>query len=226
MVPRSDYRIVAESWNVMGLKGTGSRDIIVEEAFVPAHRAIEIGAITDGTGGYRAGREDPLFSIPRNIIFSAAVTAATLGICQGVVEENAGRTTTRDGRYGKASEDPYWLAALGTAAADVQASIRHFLWDIERSYDLAGSLRGDPFPYSVRAEIRRNQVRASHRSVDAADRVFRLSGGSGIRTDLPLERMWRDANAALHHAQQAEGPIVNAAMRNRFGLAATTGIKF
>jgi 3-hydroxy-9,10-secoandrosta-1,3,5(10)-triene-9,17-dione monooxygenase len=226
MVPRSDYQIITESWNVMGLKGTGSKDIVVEGAFVPDHRAIEIGAITDGTGGYRAGREDPLFSMPRNIVFSAAVTAATLGICQGVIEESAERTTTKNGRYGKASEDPYWLAALGTAAADVQASIRHFLWDIERSYELARDLRGAEFPYGVRAEVRRNQVRASHRSVDAADRVFRLSGGSGIRADLPLERMWRDAHAALHHAQQTQGPIVNAAVRNQFGLATTTGIKF
>lgn len=226
MVPRSDYEIIDDSWQVMGLKGTGSKDIVIRDAFVPDYRAIEIAAITDGTGGRTAGRDEPLFSMPRNIVFAGAVTAATLGICLGIIEESAARTGDHEGRYGKASEDPYRLTALGIAMADVQASIRHFLWDIERSYDLAERLRGDEFPYSLRAEIRRNQVRASHRSLDAVDKLFRLSGGRGIRTDLPMERMWRDAHSAVHHAQQVEGTIINAAVRDHFGFPGLPGIKF
>lgn len=226
MVPRADYEILDGSWQVMGLKGTGSKDIVIKDAFVPDYRAIETRAITDGTGGRAAGRDEALFSMPRNIVFAGAVTAATLGICLGIVEESAARTTDHEGRYGKASEDPYRLAALGIAMADVQASIRHFLWDMERSYGLAERLRGDEFPYSLRAEVRRNQVRASHRSLDAVDKLFRLSGGRGIRTDLPMERMWRDAHAAVHHAQQVEGTIINAAVRDHFGFPSLPGIKF
>lgn len=40
ILPRSDYQIVEDSWNVVGLKGTGSKDIIVKDAFVPSYRVM------------------------------------------------------------------------------------------------------------------------------------------------------------------------------------------
>ncbi|MEW2624091.1 acyl-CoA dehydrogenase family protein [Streptomyces sp. NPDC048106] len=225
VLPRSDYEIVADSWQVVGLKGTGSKDLIVKDAFVPDHRVIDTAEITAGTAHTAVGRSDSvLYAMPRNVMFSGAVTAATLGAAKSVLDAYVALTRGRDGRYGKASRDPYQLAALGECSADIDASIQHFLYDIDRIHDLCAD--GVTIPLSLRAEVRRNQVRSSNRAAAAADKLFRLAGGVSLRTDLPLERLWRDSQAAIHHIQNVQDPIMQAYGLDFFGHPVPPNIKF
>ncbi|MCD4526580.1 acyl-CoA dehydrogenase family protein [Nocardioides sp. cx-173] len=225
VLPRSDYEIVADSWQVVGLKGTGSKDLVVRDAFVPSYRVIGTEEITEGTAAARVGgRDNPLYAMPRNVMFAGAVSAATIGICKGVLDAFVELTRTRDGRYGKSSLDPYQLAALGDAAADIDASARHLLTDVDRTYDLCAA--GEPTPVSQRAEVRRNQVRATNRAVAAADRLFRVAGGVSLREDLPMERLWRDSQSAIHHIQNVQDPIMQAWGLDFFGHPIPPSIKF
>lgn len=215
LLPRPDYEIVDGSWEVMGLKGTGSKDLIVRDAFVPGYRTIDTTGVTEGTGGHDPSRNTALYRMPRNVMFSGAITAATLAMCKGTLAAYITMTRERQGRGGKASLDPFQLAALGAAGADIDASIRHFLWDVERVYDIVDS--GRIVPLEVRAEVRRNQVQASHRAAAAADSVFQLSGGGALHLRTPLQRRWRDSQAALHHIQNVAGPLFQAYGLNLFG---------
>lgn len=224
VLPRSDYEIVDDSWQVVGLKGTGSKDLIVRDAFVPSYRVIDTDEITEGTAGATTGRDNPLYAMPRNVMFAGAVSAATLGICKGMLDAFVDLVRVRDGRYGKASLDPYQLAALGDAAADIDASIRHFLTDIDRCYDTCAA--GEPTPLSLRAEVRRNQVRATNRAAAAADNLFKIAGGVSLREDLPLERLWRDSQSAIHHIQNVQDPIMHAWGLDFFGHPIPPTIKF
>ncbi|MFI9628791.1 acyl-CoA dehydrogenase family protein [Streptomyces sp. NPDC052042] len=225
VLPRSDYEIVADSWKVVGLRGTGSKDLMVRDAFVPAHRVIETAEITDGTAHSAAGRSDsPLYAMPRNVMFAGAVTAATLGASLAVLGAYTALTRDRESRSGKSSRDPYQLAALGECAADIDASVRHFLGDIDRIFDMCAA--GVGVPLSVRAEVRRNQVRASNRAAAAADKLFRIAGGISLRTDLPLERLWRDSQAAVHHVQNVQDPILQAYGLDFFGHPIPPSVKF
>jgi alkylation response protein AidB-like acyl-CoA dehydrogenase len=61
ILPRSDYQIVEDSWNVVGLKGTGSKDIIVRDAFVPSYRVMNGDQVIDGTAQKEAGVTEPLY---------------------------------------------------------------------------------------------------------------------------------------------------------------------
>jgi len=224
VLPRSDYEIVADSWQVVGLKGTGSKDLIVRDAFVPSYRVIDTLEIDEGTAGAGTGREDPLYAMPRNVMFSGAISAATLGICKGMLHAFVDLTRTRDGRFGKSSLDPFQLAALGEAAADIDASIRHFLSDIDRCYDICAA--GGPTPLSLRAEVRRNQVRATNRAAAAADKLFAIAGGVSLRENLPLERLWRDSQSAIHHVQNVQDPIMHAWGLDFFGHPIPPSVKF
>lgn len=215
LLPRSDYEIVDGSWEVMGLRGTGSKDLVVRDAFVPTYRTIETTGVTDGTGGHDPSRDIALFRMPRNVMFSGAITAATLAMAKGTLEAYIAMTRGREGRGGKASLDPFQLSALGAAGADIDASIRHMLWDVERVYEVVES--GRIVPLEVRAEVRRNQVRASQRAAAAADSVFRLSGGGALHLNTALQRRWRDTQAAIHHVQNVPGPLFNAYGLNLFG---------
>lgn len=223
ILPRSDYEIDHESWDVVGLRGTGSKDLIVKDVFVPAHRAIHTDPVTDGTAGVAAGRDNPLYSLPRNVIFSACITTATLALAHGTIASGINYIRSREGRFGKAATDPYQLAELGAALADLEASRLHVFTDVERAYDRVA--KGEQLQYPDRAAIRRNQVRASVRAVAAADAVFRISGGAQLKTSLPMQRWWRDANAALHHAANQDKPIYQAWGMDLFGHEPSKAVK-
>lgn len=223
LLPRPDYEIVHDSWNVYGLRGTGSKDLIVKDAFVPHHRAIRTDPVTDGTAGVAAGRDSTLYRMPRNIIFSGAITAATLALAYGTLTKYVEWTRGRVSRYGAARQDPYQLEALGAASADIDASLVQFFHDMDRAYDIVDS--GRLLSLDERAQIRRNQVRSSQRSVGAADWVFRVSGGSQLQMSHPMQRFWRDAQAALHHVQNLQGKNMEAYGLNLFGEPIPAGVK-
>lgn len=215
-LPRGDYEIVDGSWEVMGLRGTGSKDLVVEHAFVPEHRVIAQEEIVAGTAARAQGLDNPLYSIPRDIIFSGAITMATLALCQGVLDAYVEHARDRVSRIGgKASCDPHTLAALAESAADIQSAVQHFHWDIDRVYDTAAA--GDVVDKDLRIEVRRNQAHQSARAVAAADRLFVNAGGASLHLSHPLQRMWRDAHAARNHMMNTTGPAYEQYGLNLFG---------
>ncbi|MCA1983243.1 hypothetical protein [Nocardioides nematodiphilus] len=114
-----------------------------------------------------------------------------------------------------AATDPRQLNALGAAAADLEASRLQFLTDIDRLYDAAAS--GAPIGIELRAEIRRNQVRASGRVGEAVDRLVAIAGGSAMRLDNPIQRFWRDLHIALGHGANVAEQIYQATGTVAFG---------
>lgn len=223
LLPRSDYEIDQDSWNVFGLRGTGSKDLIVKDAFVPEYRTIRTDPVTDGTSCLDESRDITLYRMPRNIMFSGTITAATLALAGGTLAAYINWTRNRQSRYGRASTDPFQLEALGAASADIDASLVQFFADINRAWDIVDS--GRQLTFSQRAEIRRNQVRASQRAVAAADSVFKLSGGMQLQMSAPTQRFWRDAQAALHHVQNLQGKMMEAYGLDLFGHAVPKGLK-
>jgi alkylation response protein AidB-like acyl-CoA dehydrogenase len=216
VLPRSDYEILHDSWDVMGLRATGSKDIVVLDMFVPEHRVIDTAGLAEGLPAHDPSRADnPLYRMPRNVVFQGAICAGTLAAAQGTLAAYVAWTRNRENRAGKSSMDAYQLAALGAAAADIDLSILHLLTDVERVYDTC--VRRETVSLETRLEVRRNQVAASHRAVAAADSVFKLSGGGSLQMHNALQRQWRGAQAALHHAGNQAGYVYQAYGLNMFG---------
>ncbi|AWB90211.1 acyl-CoA dehydrogenase family protein [Salinibacterium hongtaonis] len=215
VLPRKDYEILQDSWQVMGLRGTGSKDLVVRDVFVPDYRVIAQDDILAGTAGKLRGLDNPLYALPRASVFSGAITAGTLGIAQSLVAEYIAWTRNRENRSGKASLDPFKLATLGESIADIEASVTHVLADIDRLYDITSA--GKLVSLEMRFEVRRNQVRASRRAVDAADRLFMHGGGAALHLDQPLQQRWRDLHAAMNHASNVAEPVYQHAAMTLFG---------
>ncbi|MFV2175499.1 acyl-CoA dehydrogenase family protein [Actinomadura sp. LOL_016] len=210
ILPRADYEIIPDSWRVVGLKGTGSKDILIEDAFVPDYRIIDPRDLETGEAARQAGRGDAaLYRMPFHTMFGTVITAGTLALADGALDAFVAYTRDRVTAKGvRTAGDSHQLAVLGGAAADIQASRRHFLSDVERLWDLAQAAR--PIPRELRAETRRNQVRAVRRSQEAVDRLMKMAGGNAMRLDNPIQRFWRDLNTAQNHqANQPEPIFVN-----------------
>jgi 3-hydroxy-9,10-secoandrosta-1,3,5(10)-triene-9,17-dione monooxygenase len=206
ILPRSDYTIVEDSWDVVGLRGTGSKDIIVKDAFIPDYRVVEFSRFTDGSQPREAGLTNPTYHIPFTTAFPLGITSAVIGIAEGALAAHLAYQRTRVQITGtKVKDDPYVLFAISQAAAEIQASRVSMLDNARRFHDEAE--RGQDVTFAERAESRRTQVSAAWRAVRAMDEVVARSGGNGMRMDNPIQRFWRDGHMGLAHAIHVPGSV-------------------
>jgi 3-hydroxy-9,10-secoandrosta-1,3,5(10)-triene-9,17-dione monooxygenase len=217
MLPRPDYRIVEDSWNVVGLQGTGSKDVAVENAFIPSYRAIDAHKVMDGRAFVESGRDEALYRMPWTAIFPNAIAAAVIGISEGMLASALVYQKDRVTMAGPASADPHVLSAIGEAAAEIRSSRVTLLYNVAEMFDIVSS--GKDVPLEMRAAGRRDQVRGAWRAVRAANEVFARCGGTALRTDTPMHRFWRDANAGLNHMVFSTGPVYHGATAVSMGVA-------
>lgn len=223
ILPRGDYEILHDSWQVMGLSGTGSKDVAVKEAFVPEYRTVVAEKMQNGWYAEQNRPGNPLYKLPFGVMFPAAINASTLGICQGVIDKFVEYTRGRVTMMGvKTSQDPFHVEAVSVALADMNASRRQFLGDIADLYDHA--VRGGEITMKMRLEIRRNEVRAVRRVVDAVDNLFNHAGGHSIWLDQPMQRYWRDMHAGMGHVCNVAESIYVAFGQEFFGGQVPPGV--
>jgi 3-hydroxy-9,10-secoandrosta-1,3,5(10)-triene-9,17-dione monooxygenase len=191
LLPRTDYEIVEDSWDVVGLRGTGSKDIVVDGAFVPDYRVMDAAEVSDGT-------------------------AAVVGIAEGALAAHLEIQRERVAATGtRIKDDPYVLYAIGEASADIAAARAELLANVDRIWDIVAA--GKEPTFEDRALGRRTQVRAAWRAVRAVDDIFARSGGNALRMDRPLQRYWRDAHAGLQHAIHVPGTAYHASALSQLG---------
>lgn len=196
LVPSSDYSI-EDVWHVAGLAGTGSNDIIIEDAFVPERRAQPTASKIGGAGVHSS----PVYQLPFASVFSNAITAATIGIAMGAVDAYREHTRTRvRASYAgeKAAADPFSQVRLADAAGEVDDARLRLQRNMDELLQMAES--GEEISQDVRVRIRRDQVRGSRAAREATDRVFESAGGKALFLDNRIQRAWRDVHAARVHA--------------------------
>lgn len=225
VLSRAQYEVDQDSWDVVGLKATGSKDLIVRDAFVPSYRVIDPRELESGSAAAKAGRSNPLYGMHWYVMFTAAITAATLAMSEGALQQFARTTRNRVRDSGdRVALDPYMLAILATASADVQASRVQLLDDVAEMYEVAK--RGEFLSDRQRLEFRRNQVRISRRAAESVESLFTVSGGSSLKLDQPLQRYWRDIHAAGNHSANLAQPIYAAHSAMRFGEPVPGNVRF
>ncbi|MEU4455639.1 3-hydroxy-9,10-secoandrosta-1,3,5(10)-triene-9,17-dione monooxygenase oxygenase subunit, partial [Nocardioides sp. NPDC023903] len=93
LIPRSDYRI-DDVWNVVGLRGTGSNTVVVEDVFVPSHRFLSFRAMSEGRAPGLEQNTDPVYKMPWGTVHPTTISAPIVGMGYGAYEahvEHQGR---------------------------------------------------------------------------------------------------------------------------------------
>ncbi|MEB8339582.1 3-hydroxy-9,10-secoandrosta-1,3,5(10)-triene-9,17-dione monooxygenase oxygenase subunit [Streptomyces endophyticus] len=218
LVPRSDCR-VEDVWDVVGLRGTASNDILVEDAFVPAHRVIRNYEQAQLRGPGQKVNRGPLYRLPFGTVFTSAVTAPVIGAVGGgydsyvsLMKERV-RLSLGGGMF---AEDPFAQVAIARAASDIDASVLQMDRNLREMAVLAAA--DQEIPMELRLRARRDQVRGTERAVSAIDLLFKTAGGHSLRRGNPIERAWRDAHAgSVHVANDVERALAMYG-RGAFGL--------
>jgi 3-hydroxy-9,10-secoandrosta-1,3,5(10)-triene-9,17-dione monooxygenase len=199
LLPRSDYTIGEDAWHVFGLQGTGSHDIIVEDAFVPeyrTHRAID-GFLCQNPG--QAANDGPLYTLPWAQVFTRSVSTAAFGGAQAAI--NAGmaimkdRVSTNTGKASKA--DPILHAALARAISEkseMETTLR-LTFDELMGY----AERGEPIPMQKRAFFTYQSSNVVRRLADLVDDIVKLLGGRAIYMTSEIIQPWLDLHAGRAH---------------------------
>lgn len=190
-VPRESVSII-DTWNVMGMRGTGSQDFTVQDVFVPARFTV----LSDEP----SAEKTPLFNHrARFVILWTPSAANALGIARGAVDALADLATTQASTLNTSllRDRPAVQARIGEADAIVSAARAYAVDAIGRVWDAVSAGR-DPTDAAV-AQGRLAITHAMHESVRAVDKVFHAAGTNAIYQSLPLERAFRDIHVAVQH---------------------------
>ncbi|GEB55815.1 3-hydroxy-9,10-secoandrosta-1,3,5(10)-triene-9,17-dione monooxygenase oxygenase subunit [Streptomyces gardneri] len=200
LVPCADYR-VDDVWEAVGLRGSGSNDIVVEDAFVPDHRTLGFGPVTALRCPGHEVNPEPLYRLPYAAVFTTAISTAMVGIAEGAYEEYvaAARESFRASYGQRVAEDPFAQVRVARAAGDIDASRLQLDRNTADLYAVARDRR-EPST-SLRARARRDQVLATERAISAVDLLMENAGGSPLRGGADvLQRAWRDLHTGRGQA--------------------------
>ncbi len=218
LLPISDYTI-DHMWNTVGLAGTGSNDIIVDDVFVPEHRSLSFTDMHRCSVPGQEANPAPLYKLPYGSVFSYCITTAIIGMATGAYDAHVEyqRSRVRASYAGqKAAEDPHSQVRVARASAEIDAA---WLALEHNMTELMGHARaGEKVPLPLRLRIRRDQVLGTGRSIGAIDLLFENSGGRALATGTPIQRFWRDAHAGRVHAINDPERALSMFGRAEFGL--------
>jgi 3-hydroxy-9,10-secoandrosta-1,3,5(10)-triene-9,17-dione monooxygenase len=217
LLPRKDYRI-DDNWHVAGLADTGSKDIVVDNAFVPDHRSMSHWDLTLGKPmpGWELNPA-PLYRLPFAVVFINTLSAAILGAAAGFLDAWIESSRERKGGMGlKIAEDPYSQELVAQTTYTIKSAAPKFLNDCDEMMETARV--GDPFTLARRAELRYNTTRSAELAASAVDRLFARGGGHAIFFDHPLQRRFQDITAMTHHTAMNPDPAARLYGSAQLGL--------
>src|SRR5215475_1106488 len=217
LLPASDYTI-DDVWDTVGLRGTGSNDIVVDNAFVPGHRALSFTGVTKISCPGHQVNPGPLYRIPFGSIFSYAITTPIIGMATGAYAAHVDyqRQRVRASYVGQRSaEDPFAQVRIAEAAALIDAAWLALERDMTELMDHASHDRKIPLP--LRLRTRRDQVTGTGQAIRAVDLLFENSGGRALKLGTPIQRFWRDAHAGRVHAINDPERALSTFGRGEFG---------
>jgi alkylation response protein AidB-like acyl-CoA dehydrogenase len=191
LFPESEVEVI-DTWNVSGLRGTGSHDMQVHDVRVPAERTTSL--LTDSPI-----ERGPLYAFPLFGLLALAIAGVTLGIARAALEEivdlAGGKTPTLSAR--RLAERQATQAAVARAEAALRAARELLYAEIERGW--ASARRDGEVPVELKAALRLAATHATTKCADVVDSAYALGGGTSIYETSPLQRYFRDVHAATQH---------------------------
>ncbi len=198
LVPRSDLKVV-DTWHTFGLKGTGSNDIVVEDAFVPDYRT---HSSLDGFQGTNPGIDSktiPLYQIPFGQLFPRAVSGSTIGATQGAINAYRKVASKRIGSNtgSKTAEDPHAQMAVARA----QALVDSLKLTLKNSFAqlMSDARKGESTDMNTRIQYRFESAQVPEQCLQEVLELQKMCGGRAIFTNSPLQRFTLDILAGRAH---------------------------
>ena len=199
IVPRKDLEI-DDTWHVMGLQGTGSKDVVAHEVFVPEHRTIDTRLLFRGASPHAAAHATNLYRLSAEAMLSVSVATAVLGSAKYALSQFIERTKERrvilTGAR-KAEHGPTQVR-LAESAAEIRAADL-LLHDILGEFDRLMAA-GNGFTVEHRARAKWQAAYSAELCRRAVTRMFSGSGAHAVYAPSALQAAFRNVNVGAQHA--------------------------
>jgi len=201
LIPSSQCTI-HDDWFTVGLAGTGSKTIVVEDQYVPAYRTVTFADMLTGNGPGTATNPNPLYRQPMLAVVPHCLVAPALGMARGALEafkeQAAGRTTRGAvaGGNNKMTEFTTVQMRVAEATASIDAAALMMHRDIADTLAATAAGKAD---VKLRMRDRLTHSFATKLLTQAVDAVFTAGGGAALGLHHPVQRFWRDIHAASSH---------------------------
>ena len=198
LVPMAEIGVI-DDWEVLGLRGTGSRSLVLDDVFIPAHRSVLLRDLHDGTTpGAAVHPEYPLLRAPRGLLvpFSLPVVAFTLARRALMLTASSLRVRLSRGTH-MVSESEITQQQLGEAAAEIETAI--LVMHARRAESLAMVEHGGDIPPDAVMRNRRDIAFATWQLRRGVERLVELMGSRAVQDAEPLQGLWRDVLTISTH---------------------------
>ncbi|MCY1423150.1 p-hydroxyphenylacetate 3-hydroxylase, oxygenase component [compost metagenome] len=200
VLPRSDYTIL-DDWYAMGMKGSGTKTLSIDNVFVPEHRIQKAKDMMEGkSAGFGLYPDSKIFYSPYRPYFASGFATIGLGIAERMLEAFKEKTRNRVRAYTGVNVGAATPALMRLAESTHQvAAARAFLEKTWRDH----AEHGERHEYPSRETLafwRTNQGYAVKMCVQAVDRLFEAAGGTAWMESNELQRLWRDSHMTAAHA--------------------------
>lgn len=194
LVKREDYEII-DDWYTFGLSGTGSKSLLIKDAFIPDHRA---HSMID----YKMDDRPTNYLFPFAMVFYSSVSSVIIGFAQGAIDVFIDQMQVRvDNGSGAATRlSPYVKDRLANAVANVRASqarmeqmMAHCTQIVERRELISTE---DRIHYML------DMARIGRECEEAVLTLYKCTGARGVYKSNPIQRYLRDTLVAANHVTQ------------------------
>lgn len=198
LVPKKDYRIL-DTWNAAGLRGTGSNDVEVRDAFVAESATV---AVSDLAGGPTPGsvvNPNPLYTLPVFSLFPFVLSGVALGNAQASLDDYIEIARHRASTYNRTKLGDLQSTQIKIAEASAKIDAARLVMRSNCLEAMAAARRGEVSDMAVKTRLRRDGAYSVNLCTEAVSLLFAASGARGLFTTGPLQRQFRDAHAINSH---------------------------
>jgi resorcinol 4-hydroxylase (FADH2) len=196
LVPMSECGI-EDNWHVVGLAGTGSKNVIVNDAWVPGHRVLDFIEMREGQAPGANVNTGPLYRMQAMANFALCLAAPAVGIAWGAYDRFVEHAKSRAVRGGALAGYATIQARVAECAAMIDAAEQLLLRDARESYETARA--GKRLDLMGRARNRRDHAYAATLAARATEMLLRAQGGQGLFESSEIQRCYRDVLGTCSH---------------------------
>jgi alkylation response protein AidB-like acyl-CoA dehydrogenase len=191
---------IVDTWNVMGMRGTGSHDISVSDVHVPMSRTFPMQPDFEPGSHYRG----PLYRLPVMGVAATAIPTPMLGVARRALDEvtELAQRKTPVASNGLLRERAVAQVQLGRAEAILRSGRLLLLDTLSEAWRRC--LDGEAHSLEQRADLQLAMAHAMNSAVEAVELACRIAGTTAFRATSPLERCFRDVQTMRHHVFASE----------------------
>jgi alkylation response protein AidB-like acyl-CoA dehydrogenase len=212
MVMRREEVELIDTWDALGMRGTGSGDMAASEVRVPQGRSVSFITDTPRETG-------PLYRFAPFGLLALGIAAVASGNALGAMDDLQALATAKKGQGSSRTlaERGVVQADYAAAHADLHAARALVMAEIAAAWDRV--VAGDALDLPQRARLRLAATRLTQVAARVAAKMHELAGGTSVYASHPLNRRFRDAHVATQHVMVAP-PTLELAGRVLLGLPA------